>query len=1196
MLHRYDFETETWLVIGETGTENLRALEFDNLTKTLYGIDEGKLGTVNIETGLFTSFGNVNTGNGTYGSISLNEIVSLAYHTKLKVLYAVHRIPGEGPGTNDVLFQIDPSTGLIKQNAMVDPTTANMVDYVTIGESFLYGDNPVDGYDVAGIIYHPYTHQLLGLHTINEQFGSNINELNQQTGAIESKIYDTHLYYLTDIFTICMGQLIGAQLFEEYHAQLETIDLTKSDFYAIGSFDPTKLQSLACSYPVNDLALQVTLTPSTKLPINDHQFVNFDVYVFNQGDVKIEEFELTGYFSTDDFAIFDLGDPIYTNNGKVSRTFYYNIEPGDTFKTQIRAITKKGIKGTVRAAVEISDASVYDITHDDDYNNTSSLLDIDSNYDDLDNEMNIVDNEINGINNDEDDHDIVEFKVNLPECNCYSVAQNNGADNELFQYDSYLKEWKKVGKTGTNNLKALAYISSSQKLYGIEKGQIGTFNVYSGQFNSFGEVNTGEGEYGTLTLDDIEGLAYDARQEVMYAVHRVPGDGPGTNDVLFKIDIETGKIIKNGMTNPRTDNLTDYVVIEEVFMGDDVSREIYDVTGITYDVYNNQLIALHTLAGNNQTVITELNKNTGELFSILWDVHTDFFTDVSLNKNGQFVAIANSGNNENLEQLVTFNLPGSELIALAEIDNSQLSNNFQSLACHAPVNDLALSIVHNTETLALPFVISDEVNYDFLELDITIHNQGEIAVDEFMLSISPIEVLDSIDIVYEGWAIHGNIASKNFQQNIEPGRRYTITNFFLVKEGYEGLVKLNAEIASAFNYDITNSNGNPFLLADIDSQYDAINNELNIIDNELNGGGAFVNEDEDDHDIVYIQVYTNATVNARLNKIESPCYAIAHNNGEINTLSVYNPAENYWYIVDIIGTTGIKALAINHTNNLIYAIDDGTLGTINPYSGEFEPIGTVNTGNGPLGSIILDNIYGLTFDAEQGVLYASHRIKGNNDVIFQIDPLTGLIIPDVYTDYSGNPVDYDAIPTFAGGIGEADVRDITGLTINPFTGALYVMIANRLSVFDKYTMDYEITAVIWDKDDKLGAVTFVSEHEVYTTNYQPNGETQLVLTDLQTQTNTPIGALDQYNTVTGFLSLDCSQSICVDEKNISETYTGQGVITSGIYQADQTINSDGIINGIDQNVTYKAGIEINLEAGFEVKAGSEFLADIEGCD
>ena len=285
---------------------------------------------------------------------------------------------------------------------------------------------------------------------------------------------------------------------------------------------------------------------------------------------------------------------------------------------------------------------------------------------------------------------------------------------------------------------------------------------------------------------------------------------------------------------------------------------------------------------------------------------------------------------------------------------------------------MALKIERNFDEF-LPYVISDEPWYNIVVLDIIIYNQGEIAIDEFSLSIYPTELLDSLDLVNEGWTFSDNVATKNFQQRIEPGKHYCATEYLGVKNNFEGLLKLSAEIKSAYSYKITDEQGNPIALADIDSRYDDENNETNIIDNEIYGGGASKNEDEDDHDIAYIQVITNETNYAHFDKIESPCYAIAQNNGEINTLSVYNPAQNFWYIVDIIGTTGIKALAINHTNNLIYAVDNGILGIINTntYSGNFTPIGTVNTANGDQGTLTLDNIYGLAFDAEQGVLYAS---------------------------------------------------------------------------------------------------------------------------------------------------------------------------------------------------------------------------------
>jgi len=151
---------------------------------------------------------------------------------------------------------------------------------------------------------------------------------------------------------------------------------------------------------------------------------------------------------------------------------------------------------------------------------------------------------------------------NFPNTTLYSVSTQG--EDVLHQYDFDTKTWTSIGETGTENLKALEFDNHSKTLYGIDEGKLGTINVATGQFSNIAAVNSGEGEYGTLLLDDIQDLAFDLHQKILYAIHRVPGNGPGTNDVIFKINPITGLIIKNELRDD-FDNLVDYVIIDEVF-------------------------------------------------------------------------------------------------------------------------------------------------------------------------------------------------------------------------------------------------------------------------------------------------------------------------------------------------------------------------------------------------------------------------------------------------------------------------------------------------------------------------------------------------------------------------------------------------------------------------------------------------------
>ena len=106
-----------------TGTSTIEAIAFNSATGTLYGANAGRLGVLNLTTGVFQqrpqSFG---TGSGSAGNVTFSDVDGLTYDATTGVLYGSHR-----RGGNDLLIQIDMATGAHVPNAF----GAN-VDYVEI--------------------------------------------------------------------------------------------------------------------------------------------------------------------------------------------------------------------------------------------------------------------------------------------------------------------------------------------------------------------------------------------------------------------------------------------------------------------------------------------------------------------------------------------------------------------------------------------------------------------------------------------------------------------------------------------------------------------------------------------------------------------------------------------------------------------------------------------------------------------------------------------------------------------------------------------------------------------------------------------------------------------------------------------------------------------------------------------------------
>ena len=100
----------------------------------------------------------------------------------------------------------------------------------------------------------------------------------------------------------------------------------------------------------------------------------------------------------------------------------------------------------------------------------------------------------------------------------------------------------------------------------------------------------------------------------------------------------------------------------------------------------------------------------------------------------------------------------------------------------------------------------------------------------------------------------------------------------------------------------------------------------------------------------------------------------------------------------------------------------------------------------------------------------------------------------------------------------------------------------------------------------------------------------MTVTDaIGTSINTTLIVEGQYLSVydTDGNPVDCLYSPC------PTLLTPNGAILPGTYQADRTINSDGILTG---DTDYKAGETIILDGGFEVPANTNFSGTIENCD
>lgn len=194
---------------------------------------------------------------------------------------------------------------------------------------------------------------------------------------------------------------------------------------------------------------------------------------------------------------------------------------------------------------------------------------------------------------------------------CYGISKNSKQGNVLYGYAPGGPNWQRISSTETGNLTAIAAGSPNQILYAFENnskiaGMESSFGVIDPLTRNFnptgnGSPGVGNGDYGEILLDNVTGLAYDNVAGEMYAVHSFTGDdATQLRDLLFKIDIATGKVLLGAMAN-EDGLIADYCTIEGAFDNDENSI-IYNVNDIAINPATGELFAVYAFEDSNSLI------------------------------------------------------------------------------------------------------------------------------------------------------------------------------------------------------------------------------------------------------------------------------------------------------------------------------------------------------------------------------------------------------------------------------------------------------------------------------------------------------------------------------------------------------------------------------------------------------------------
>lgn len=184
-------------------------------------------------------------------------------------------------------------------------------------------------------------------------------------------------------------------------------------------------------------------------------------------------------------------------------------------------------------------------------------------------------------------------------------------------------------------------------------------------------------------------------------------------------------------------------------------------------------------------------------------------------------------------------------------------------------------------------------------------------------------------------------------------------------------------------------------------------------------------------------------------------------------------------VIPNIATYSIEGMAFKPGGKILYAANAKTLGTIDLSNGDYTPVALDGDGDpvefgtgegyyassGSLRNETFNDVDSLTFDVITGVFWGVERSGSRPDMLIQIDPATGLYIPDVFNNPDPSPSPGDsALVDYLQVEWQDGLQDIDDIASDPVTGVLYAIMnqgggSSKLVIID--TTDGTTTEVGW---------------------------------------------------------------------------------------------------------------------------------------
>ncbi len=154
---------------------------------------------------------------------------------------------------------------------------------------------------------------------------------------------------------------------------------------------------------------------------------------------------------------------------------------------------------------------------------------------------------------------------------------------------------------GRDLIETLAIRIGMDSMWACDEGQFGSVDIMTGEFTSIGTgIGTAQGvlsggSIGTADLNDVDGMAYDPINDILYGVHR----RTSAPDLLFAIDRGAGTFI------------ADHFGTNEDFVKIIGTRVKVDVDDIAFNPYTGQLLGINGQGNGDSTRYISIDPATG---------------------------------------------------------------------------------------------------------------------------------------------------------------------------------------------------------------------------------------------------------------------------------------------------------------------------------------------------------------------------------------------------------------------------------------------------------------------------------------------------------------------------------------------------------------------------------------------------------